>query len=76
MSPKHVLDKLIELAINERLKGFSDGEIQDKVKRGLPSYMPGALLKKLSPEERELLKQLRPEDFQNYHSCILTMSAR
>ncbi len=75
MSPKHVLDKLVDMAIDQRI-GRTELEIEDRVRRGVKAYMPGALMEKLTPEERELLKELRPEDFQNYHCCILTMSAR
>lgn len=68
MTKKDLVDKIINMAFTERV--FSDSEVMIRRAlregRGFPRrLLPGKLIERLSDEERELLKTLTSEDFNN-----------
>lgn len=52
---KYLIDKILTHAFGERM--FTG------MRRGNPRSKPGELIKKLTPEEREILKDAKSEDF-------------
>lgn len=69
---KHVFDELIEMAIRDRIM-YTPLEREDRIRKGVRRFMPGALLEKLTEKKRMLLKNLKAKDIQNYRSDPLTM---
>jgi len=60
-SPKRILERVIDEALMERhLMG--DSMIRRSIERGDAKWMPGYLIRRLSPEERAVIAKLTPED--------------
>jgi hypothetical protein len=61
MTPTRILEGMIDKAIMDRA-WHGESEIRARVERGEKNWMPGALLRKLSDEERETLAKLTSDD--------------
>jgi hypothetical protein len=60
-NPRRILERVIDEVLSERAMA-GDSTIRRAIERGEAKWMPGHLIRRLSPEEREAISLLKPED--------------